>query len=166
MEAARRKILVLLDALSPCAAALREAALLAQRDAASLELYDCGVDPQLPPGWAEPDDAAEVYRALLHDRRLDDLERLARPLRSRGIQVSTCVEERAPLEDAIVSHLAQAAPDLILIEGRSDGGPSPWRTRAEGALRRHGRCPVLRVDAPRRSDDHAVVASQSRESLS
>jgi nucleotide-binding universal stress UspA family protein len=166
MPAACRKILVLLDALSPCAAAVREAARLAQRDAARLELYDCGVGPQLPPGWADPDDAAEVYRALLHDRRLEDLERLARPLRSRGIEVTTCAEECAPLEDAIARHLAQAAPDLILIENPGDGGPSPWRALAEGALRRHARCPVLQVDAPRRSADHAALASQSRESLS
>jgi hypothetical protein len=165
MPVARRKFLVLLDGLSPYTAAVREAALLAQREAASLELYDCGVDQQLPPGWAEPDDAAEVYRALLHDRRLDDLERLARPLRARGIVVTACAEERVPLEDAIGSHLAQAAPDLILIEGQRDGGPSPWRTLVEGVLRLHARCPVLRVDAPRRSDDHAAVASQSRESL-
>jgi hypothetical protein len=162
MRTTRRKILVLLDTMAPSAAAVHEAARLAQDDAANVELYDCGAGVPLPPGWAESQDAEQAYRALVHDRRLDDLERLARPLRSRGIPVTTCAEEHTPLDEAITLHLEQAAPDLILIDEVRQGGVAAWRTQADGVLRRHARCPVLQVDACRGAADYGSVAPVNR----
>ena len=154
MEAASRKILVLLDSTVPRQAAVLEAARLAQQDAASLELYDYGLDPQMPHGWTEAVDAADNYRALLRERRISDLERLARPLRSRGIDVTVCVELLVPLDDAIARHLAQTTPDLIVIDDAPVAAATVWRKQVDGALLRHARCPVIRVDAGHDAADY------------
>ena len=132
MEAASRKILVLLDSTVPRQAAVREAARLAQQDA----------------------DAADNYRALLRERRISDLERLARPLRSRGIDVTVCVELLVPLDDAIARHLAQTTPDLIVIDDAPVAAATVWRKQVDGALLRHARCPVIRVDAGHDAADY------------
>ena len=154
MGAASRKILVLLDSTVPRQAAVREAARLAQQDAASLELYDYSIDPQMPHGWTEAVDAADNYRALLRERRISDLEQLARPLRSRGIDATICVELLVPLDAAIANHLEQTSPDLIVIDDAPLAAATLWRTQVDGALLRHARCPVMRVDAGQDAADH------------
>lgn len=146
MAAATRKILVLLDSMAPHRVALPELLRLAPQERAEVELYDCGVDPPLPAGWTQAEDAAALYQRLLRERRQQDLERLAQPLRDRGIAVATAACGGRPLAEAIARHIERTAPDLVVIDDSAGGGPAPWRAQAEGALSRHARCPVLAVD--------------------
>ena len=154
MESCARKILVLVDVRTPRCAAVHEAARLAHEDAARVELYDCGGTEALPPGWASEDSLDLEYRALVYARRLTDLEYLARPLRSRGIDVTTIAEEGQPLDEAIVQHVLLAEPDLIVMDGPCGAADEAWWQKRPGAiLRRHARCPVLLVGENRLADN-------------
>ena len=138
--------MVLLDTASPRHEAIEEAARLAQQQCSTVELYDCGMGQYLAPGWAEDTALYGQYLALLHERRLEDLERLARPLRSCGIAVTTVAEEHAPLAEAIVEHIAQAMPDVIVKDSASLRADSAgWQVQTDSILKRYARCPVVLV---------------------
>jgi nucleotide-binding universal stress UspA family protein len=149
-----RKLLVVLDLTAPQQAAVAAAARVAREGPTRVELYDCGAREPLPLSWAGGTDVLQEYRALLQERSLADLERLARPLRAGGIDVTTYAEEGGPLEDAIARHLAQAAPDLIFKDragASADAGS--WPVRTDGILRRHATCPVVLVGDEPQADN-------------
>jgi len=147
VENSARKILVLVNTAASRQLALSAAVELAQQDAANLELYDCGLPTLLPLGWAGDGDMVRQYHALMQTRRLADLEALADPLRSRGLQVSTVAEPDALLEAALVLHLLESKPDLIITEEDARHDAASWQSQADGIVRRHACCPVVLVGA-------------------
>lgn len=164
MPTAALKILVLLDIASPLQAAVTAAARLAREKPATVELYDCGPAQYLAPGWADGSVATLQYRAMLRERRLQDLERLARPLRSSGIEVTTVSEECSPLGAAIAQHIEAAAPDVIVRDRRAERcDEASWQAETDGILKRHARCPILLVGANRADDNGAPGALRAPE---
>jgi hypothetical protein len=146
--------MVLLDTASPRHEAVGEAGRLAQQQSSTVELYDCGMGQCLAPGWAEDAGLYGQYLALLHERRLEDLERLARPLRSCGIAVTTVAEQHAPLAEAIIEHIAQAMPDVIVKDRASQRADSAgWQVQTDSILERHARCPVVLVGEVREGEN-------------
>lgn len=86
-----RKILVVVDPAVHAQPALEKAARLALRCAARLELYVCDVEQDLPESWADGGRSDE-FRDLKRRRLLEELERLAAPLRERGLAVDCLCE--------------------------------------------------------------------------
>ena len=152
--------MVLLDITAPRQEAVQAAVRLAQQEPATVELYDCGLGGAfLAPGWADADDLKFQYRALLRERRLADLERLARPLRSCGLDVTTVSEDNSPLDTAIARHIEHMAPDVIVKDGasaRADSGG--WQVQTDVILKRHARCAVLLVGEARLDENAGVAA--------
>jgi universal stress protein E len=148
VNAAHRKILVMLDIGAPRHPAVAEAARLAAREGAELQLYHCGETQELCPGWADTAEASGVYRQLLQRRHLDDLQRLAAPLREEGLTVSVAAVRGPATDDAIRSHLQYSAPDLIIKDaGDPARTPRDWHQRTDELLLRHALCPFLLIGA-------------------
>ena len=108
-----KRILVVVDPAAHDHPSLARAVRLAERHGCALELYVCDVESDIPDCWAGGIRANE-YRGLLRERRLEELEALARPLRERGLTVVTRSEWHKPLEDAILRHLNETHPDLAV----------------------------------------------------
>jgi universal stress protein E len=110
-----QKILVVVDPTTGEQAALQKAARMAASCGASLELYICDVEQNLPESWTGGA-RAEEFRHLMRQRHLQELELLARPLRERGLDVTTVAEWHPPLEEGIGHHVIRTAPDLVIKE--------------------------------------------------
>jgi universal stress protein E len=94
---------------------LARAAQLAKRHGARLTLVHCVFDPnarRMFPGLAEP---RETIDRLLADRRAG-LERLARPLRRRGIKVASQALWDYPAFAGIVREVLRSNSDLVVAE--------------------------------------------------
>ena len=136
---------------------------LAQQDPAKLELYDCCLLTLLPLGWAGDTESVRQYHALMQTRRLADLQALADPLRSRGLQVSTVADPGAVLEAALVLHLLESPPDLIITEEGARHDATSWQCQIDGIVRRHARCPVVLVGAEPWRDNVPQALLQPKE---
>jgi universal stress protein E len=120
-----RQILVIVDPTSAAQPCVQKAARLAQAFGAKLELFICDTSAELR---ANRFAAAEVYEvAIERNRSLHDgqLERLAAPLRQRGLAVATDVAFHDPLHAGIVEKIRALRPDLVVKD-----------THFHGALRR------------------------------
>ncbi|MFM1886041.1 MAG: hypothetical protein RL026_1198 [Pseudomonadota bacterium] len=139
----------MLDLGSPRCGSVAAAARRAFGDEpSSLELYHCGEQPVLSPGWADHGSSTRVYDDLLRGRQLADLERLADRLRSSGQPVSVTTEPGTASDDTIRAHWEATAPDLIVKEGGDPVAPRPgWLQRTDDLLLRHCACPFLLVGA-------------------
>jgi universal stress protein E len=140
-----RSILVVVDPTASEHPCVQKAARLAQASGAALELYICDAERDLPLGWNAGDD----YRALRESRRtalLAALERLADPLRSRGLQVITECEWRVPLEHGIAQHVLASQPDLVVKDSHHHQQPTHGTfTRTDWLLIRLIEKPLLLV---------------------
>jgi universal stress protein E len=108
-----RNILVIVDPTASTHPCIDKAARIAQACGSALALYICDAERASRAG---PRDAAK-QRELREVRRedfLSDLERLAAPLRARGIAVTVHSEWRAPLEQGIGRHVIRSRPDLVV----------------------------------------------------
>jgi nucleotide-binding universal stress UspA family protein len=141
-----KKYLVMVDPAAPMQPALERAVPMALEAGARLEIYACDVADAIPPGWAEQSQALQL-RVLMHQRRLQDLERLARPLRCLGLAVSTVDECGDPIEPAIAQHLSNASPDLIIKESPGRAQARSWHHCTDRVLAQHAPCPVFIVGA-------------------
>ena len=90
----QQKILVVVDPAAHQQRALEKAVQLALHCAGRLALYVCDVEQDLPESWAG-DGRASEYLELKRRRLIDELERLAAPLRERGLAVECLYEWQA-----------------------------------------------------------------------
>jgi universal stress protein E len=142
-----QKIMVVIDPTTHAQPALVKATQLAVRSGASLELYVCDIEQDIPESWAGGASAAE-YRELSRLRRLDELFALAEPLRGRGLKVTTVCEWHAPLEQGIGHHVIRTAPDLVVKDThRYPPMPRAMLTRTDWNLIRQVPAPLLLVRA-------------------
>jgi universal stress protein E len=112
---ATRSILVVVDlAAGADQPVLRRAAWLAERTAASLELFACVFDADVDAGRVAsitiPHPSAREEMLLRHRRTL---ETYATPLRERGLSVVVSVAWDYPLDEAVVKRTAARRPWLV-----------------------------------------------------
>lgn len=144
MTTQSRKFLVMVDPAAPLQPALEKAVPLALQAGAHVEIYACEVADAIPSGWAEQSQVLTLL-GLKHRRRLDDLERLARPLRCLGLSVSTVDECGDPIESAIARYLSSTLPDLIIKETQDGERAGSWHRCTDRVLEQHAPCPVFIV---------------------
>lgn len=140
-----RRILVLVDPTTREQPAVQKAARLAAASGASLELYVCDVEQQVPESWSGPARGHE-YRELRRRRLLEELERQAQPYRAIGLTVDVACEWHAPLEEGIGHHVVRARPDLVIkTTQRHPVAPRVALTRTDWILIRQIPAPLLLV---------------------
>jgi universal stress protein E len=115
-DAARNVIQKILVVVAPTAQAhpcIDKAARLAASFGSTIELFVCDGDQELPVSWAGGTTTAQ-YRGLMRERRVAALERLADPLRARGLSITTDSKWHAPLEEGVVEHAIRIGADLVI----------------------------------------------------
>lgn len=110
------RILLIIDPQADTHPCIEQWAVFAERSGGSIELYTCDEQPGVPDKWSASLNSHE-YRGVLREQRLQMLEELARPLRSRGLRVSTCSEWHAPLEEGVARHLSVNRADVVVYDG-------------------------------------------------
>ncbi len=108
-----KRILIVIDPElidHPC---IDRGAELAHRMDAALDLYTCDVDAGVPQSWVGAMSAFQ-YGSMVREQRLRLLERLAEPLRSQGLSVSTHSDWHPSLEDGILRHIVATKPWMVL----------------------------------------------------
>lgn len=140
-----RRILVVVDPTAREQPALQKAARLAAASGASLELYVCDIEQQVPESWSGPSRSQE-YRELRRQRLLEELQHLAEPLRARGLKVDVGCEWHAPLEEGIGHHVIRTRPGLVIKSTqRHPAAPRVAMTRTDWTLIRQVPAPLLLV---------------------
>ncbi|MEO8313862.1 MAG: universal stress protein [Pseudomonadota bacterium] len=81
----------------------------------TVELYARDAELNLSESWAGESRVAE-YKEIQRQRQLQELERLAAPLRLAGLRVETTCERGRPLEDGIRQHIIRTRPDLVIAQ--------------------------------------------------
>jgi universal stress protein E len=109
-----KSIAVVVDPLRKTHPALQKAAALASRCGARLTLLNTFVLPQ-PMADVAQISARDLVDAALRDRRRK-LEKVATPLRRRGLRVQCVVEWDHPEHEAVVRHVLATRPDLLVAE--------------------------------------------------
>ena len=113
-----QKILVVVDPTAQSHPCVEKAARLAASFASSIELYVCDADQEIPESWAGGTTTGQ-FRGLMRERRIASLEKLAAPLRARGLNVTTSSETHAPFEDAVARHAIRMKADLVVKDAQS-----------------------------------------------
>jgi universal stress protein E len=102
------------------ARAIRRAAELATESGARLELFHANFNPYAgDPVFMQQTLDEQMDQALEYSRRR--LERLAAPLRRKGLQVATTVAWDYPAHEAIVRRVLDVEPDLLVAEAHKHG---------------------------------------------
>ncbi|MBN8281526.1 MAG: universal stress protein, partial [Gammaproteobacteria bacterium] len=147
-KAAWRSITVVVDPQARNHPALKKAALLAERAGARLTLLNTFVLPQ-PMADVARISARELINAALRDRRRL-LDKLAGPLRRRGLKVDCVVEWDHPQSEAIVRHVFATRPDLLVAETTRHGPLARWiLSNTDWELIRTCPCPLWLVRGQR-----------------
>ena len=140
-----RSILVIVDPTASVHPCVEKAARIAQASGAAVELYICDTERDLPLGW-NPGEDHRALREARHASLLSALERLAEPLRAKGLVVSTDCEWRAPLEHGIAQRILQSQPDLVVKDSHHHQQPTRGSiTRTDWILIRLIEKPLLLV---------------------
>jgi universal stress protein E len=108
-----QKILVIVDPMATVHPCVEKAGRLAVAFDSSVELFICDVEQGVPDSWAGGK-AMQEYRAITRERRIAQLERLAAPLRARGVHVVTDSKWQVPLEEGIVEHALHSKAALVV----------------------------------------------------
>jgi len=102
------------------ARAIRRAAELAVLSGARLELFHANFNPYAgDPVFMQQSLDDQMDQALEYSRRR--LERLAAPLRRKGLEVTTTVAWDYPAHEAIVRRALEVEPDLVVAEAHKHG---------------------------------------------
>lgn len=109
-----KSILVVVDPTAQTQPALARAAWLAEQAGARIELFVCDYDPYLAGERFFDTDALEKARTGLIQKRHQMLNKLAKPLRERGLGTAIDVTWDHPLHDGITRKVAEARPDLVV----------------------------------------------------
>jgi universal stress protein E len=126
----------------PC---IEKAARLAESFGSTLDLYICDVEQEVPDNLAGGTTLAQ-YRAMARERRIALLEKLAEPLRARGLFVRTDSNWHFPLEAGVVQHAIKSDADLVVKDThRHPVVPHLSGAETDWVLIRHLPMPLLLV---------------------
>jgi universal stress protein E len=121
--------------------AVVKAAAVARKSGAALLLLNTFMIPQ-PTPEAVSGDWKQNLSAAIHARKIQ-LERLAAPLRKRGIRVTCAVEWDYPVHEAIVRCVLRHKADLVIAESHRHGRVARWLlANTDWELIRCCPCPV------------------------
>jgi universal stress protein E len=144
------------DIEHPPRALLAKAARIAAQFNGRLELLHIIAMPYVLPG----EGGIEATKAAEQSRQLVKLERVANRLRKVGIKVGCSVVWDYPAADAIVRHVMQNKPDVVLAESHHHSKIARWFvTHTDWELIRSCPCPLWLVKAPRLHDATRVLAA-------
>jgi len=139
-----RSISVVVDPQEKAHPALQKAAAVAARCGARLTLVNTFVLPQ-PMADVARISAREIVNAALRDRRRQ-LEKLAAGLRRRGLKVSCVVQWDYPQHEAVVRHVLETRPDLLVAGSVQHGRIARWiLSNTDWELIRSCPCPLWLV---------------------
>src|SRR5262249_43410776 len=108
-----QKILVVVDLNATSHAGLEKAARIASAFGSTIELFSCDDERTLPESWAGGTTLG-AYRGLMRERHMADLEKLAGPLRRRGLNIVAESQSKAAREQAIVERAIRIEADLVV----------------------------------------------------
>jgi universal stress protein E len=145
------------DIEHPPRALLTKAARIAQQFNGKLELLHVIAVPYVLPGDLG---GVEVTKEAEIDRQQAKLERMAKRLRNAGVKVTCTVVWDYPAADAIVRHVMQTKPDVVLAESHHHSKVSRWFvTHTDWELIRTCPCPLWLVKTPRLADSARVMTA-------
>jgi universal stress protein E len=131
---------------------------LAANSAASVEIVSV-VRPDLPIMGLPPQQLIDIDKAILESRRLE-LEKLARPLRRRGLEVTCTVVRNDSVSDGIAQRLKSAPADLVAIEAHKHGTLArAFLLQSDYDLIRRCPVPLLIVKTMARGSQRPVLAA-------
>ena len=130
--------------------AIAKAAQLAKALDAEIRLFHGITDPVLVDAAGLEASALASLGAERRARCRERLEAIAKPLRRRGVHVTSAVEWDFPAHEAICRQAAQFEADLIIAEAHPRHHHAPWLLRfADWELLRCSPLPVLLVKSAR-----------------
>jgi universal stress protein E len=155
----RRILVAVKDPKAKALPAVAKAAQIAA-GAAELELFHAIDTPVYIDGvGAGGASTAQIERAW-SERYLEQLERIAAPLRRRGIRVRVAVEWDYPVYEAVVRRAERIRADLIVAERHGGRRVAPWLLRfTDWELLRLAPSPLLVVKSPRPYRHPVVLAA-------
>jgi len=155
----RSKIRRILVAVADANAArvIRRASDLALKSGATLELFSVVRPDSRILGLPNPT-LLEINKLTAEQRRAA-LERRARPLRRRGLEVSCTVVTHDSLSDSVAARLKQAPADLVAIEAHRHGTLARlFLLQSDYELIRYCPVPLLIVKKPASADKPVLAA--------
>jgi universal stress protein E len=147
-QARRKSILVAIsDPYRGKQLVLAKAAAIAMRWGAHVTLFNSFMVPS-PPTGKSLDSSAKIIRTTIAERQ-KRLERLALRLRKLGVSVSCFATWDFPANEAIVRHVLETEPDLVMTESSRHGRFARWvLANTDWELIRTCPCPVWFVRSP------------------
>jgi len=128
--------------------ALRKGAEIARRSGARLYIFHAFTPMAELYGTFDPK-TVELIVGETVARQRKGLERLARPLRRRGIDVHTDLVWDLPPHEAVVRFAVKQKADLVMADSRRHGRLARWfLTNTDWELIRHCPCPLWFVKSP------------------
>jgi universal stress protein E len=160
-----RRILVAIK--SPAArgqTALRKAAQLAAATGARVELFHALSEPVYFDAFSAEGLSMPQAQRRWRERATARLEKLAGPLREKGLKVDVAAEWDFPAYEAVIRRAGRINADLIVAERHATRHLLPWLLRFnDWELLRRSSLPVLLVKSARAWKRPAVLAAIPRE---
>jgi len=152
-----RRVLVATKHLKPDAA-IDKAAHIADRCGAELVLFH---DLDYPLFLGAPASRRDMRQTMRNERQraLAALERLALPLRARGLRVSTVAQWDYPPHEAVIRAASRARADLIVVPCRARHRLPAVLGYTDWSLLRESTVPVLLVKSPKRYTRPRILAA-------
>ena len=160
MASIRRILVAVKDPAARRSAAVDKAAQLAAGLGASLELFHAISEPIHVDAALMTGKPLRQFEKEWRDRNLERLEKLATPLRARGLKVTTTCDWDHPAFEAVVRRAQRARSELIVAERHATRHLAPWLLRFnDWELLRRSPVPVLLVKSGATWDKPAVLAA-------
>lgn len=160
MRKIRRILVAVKEPGSRSSAAIAKGAELARATGASLELYHALSEPLQVAAFLSTRASLLAVERKMRDRSLAELERTARRLRARGIEVSTSVEWDFPAYEAVVRRAIRTGADVVVAAPHAGRRVAPWLLHLnDWELLRLCPVPVLLVRSARAYRRRAVLAT-------
>jgi universal stress protein E len=138
--------------------AIRKASEIAALCCARITLFHAFSMPYPLPDPAPKSTNMALQAAM--EYRLKGLEKLAKPLRKKGVAVECVVEWDFPAHEAIVRHLLRSKPDLLIAESHRHGTIGRWLlANTDWELIRACPCPLWFVKSQRSVENPAILAA-------